>query len=65
MEKVERCTLDNYPAVPISASTPNHGYIYDNIVSVLKGHGRPDTDPQEACKVVETIEMIYSRKLPV
>jgi predicted dehydrogenase len=64
MEKVESCTLENYPAVPAPGPTANHGHIYDNIVSVLKRGGRPDIDPQEASNVVATIEKIYSRKQP-
>lgn len=64
MEKVEWCTLEDYPAVPVPTDNANHRYIYDNIVSVLKHGGPPDIHPQEACKVVETIERIYSRKQP-
>jgi UDP-N-acetyl-2-amino-2-deoxyglucuronate dehydrogenase len=64
MEKVEVCTLESYPALPAPSQRPNHHFIYDNILSVLKRGGRPDIDAKEAHKVVETIERIYSRKQP-
>jgi UDP-N-acetyl-2-amino-2-deoxyglucuronate dehydrogenase len=43
----------------------HHAHIFENIVAVLRKGQHPDIDPREACKVVETIENIYSRKTSV
>jgi hypothetical protein len=74
MNKVEYCHIDNYtmPELPPSnppndygpykGSAANHNYIFENVVSVLKGRGPITTNALEGLKVVEIIEKIYALK---
>jgi UDP-N-acetyl-2-amino-2-deoxyglucuronate dehydrogenase len=64
MDEVVLCRIEDYDPPSWIGSTPkapasNHSYIFDNVVAVLKEGARPDIDPREACKVVQTIEKIY------
>jgi UDP-N-acetyl-2-amino-2-deoxyglucuronate dehydrogenase len=66
MDEVSVCDVEGeiapglFPS--LTGSEANHSFIFENIVSVLKKGRLPDIDPQEACRVVETIERIYSLK---
>tara|TARA_B110000003_G_C16647730_1_gene532807 strand:- start:1388 stop:2398 length:1011 start_codon:yes stop_codon:yes gene_type:complete len=75
MDKVEYCDLENY-VMPIlektnpgndygtyKGSAQNHGYVIENVISVLNNNGKIDTNALEGLKVVDIIERIYkSRK---
>ena len=75
MDKVEVCDIENYDMPILEKTNPgndygtykgsaqNHGYVIENVVSVLNNKGKIDTNALEGLKVVDIIERIYkSRK---
>jgi predicted dehydrogenase len=74
MNEVEYCDIKDYTLPQLAPSNPpndygaykgsaaNHHYIFQNVVSVLKGRGPITTNALEGMKVVEIIEKIYSSK---
>jgi len=74
MNEVEICNIKDYtmpelaPANPpndygsYKGSAANHHYIFENVVSVLKGRAPITTNALEGLKVVEIIEKIYQLK---
>lgn len=71
MDTLEYCNIDNYniPDLPVTApgndygtykgSAQNHGYIYEDVVNVLK-HGKEQTiNPKDGAMVINIIERIY------
>jgi len=74
MERVEYCHVEDYevpdlpPANPpndygqYKGSAANHHYIFDNVVSTLRGDSTITTNALEGLKVVEIIERIYSQR---
>jgi predicted dehydrogenase len=74
MNEVEYCDIKDYTMPQLAPSNPpndygaykgsaaNHHYIFQNVVSVLKGRGPITTNALEGMKVVEIIEKIYSSK---
>lgn len=74
MNEVEYCDIKDYTMPQLAPSNPpndygtykgsaaNHHYIFQNVVSVLKGRGPITTNALEGMKVVEIIEKIYNSK---
>jgi predicted dehydrogenase len=74
MNEVEYCDIKDYTIPQLAPSNPpndygaykgsaaNHHYIFQNVVSVLKGRGPITTNALEGMKVVEIIERIYNSK---
>jgi predicted dehydrogenase len=72
MNEVEYCDIKDYTMPQLAPSNPpndygtykgsaaNHHYIFQNVVSVLKGRGPITTNALEGMKVVEIIEKIYA-----
>ncbi len=71
MDKVEYCHIKDYtmPELapinppndygPYKGSANNHGYVFNNVMNVLKGKENITTNALEGLKVVEIIERIY------
>ncbi len=71
MNKVEYCNIENYKMPELPESNPandygtykgsanNHGFIFENVIDVLKGRKTITTNALEGLKVVEIIERIY------
>lgn len=74
MERVEYCLIKNYILPALEPTNPsndygsykgsaqNHHYIIQNVIDVLKEKAEITTTAEEAMKVVEIIEQIYSLK---
>lgn len=74
MDKVELCNIEGYemPILPPSnpandygtykGSANNHGYVFENVIDVLKGRKEITTNALEGMKVVDIIERIYKNK---
>ena len=72
MERVEYCHVEGYEAPelppanppndygPYKGSAANHHYVFENVVSTLRGDTTITTNALEGLKVVEIIEKIYS-----
>ncbi len=75
MERIEYCHVEGYEAPelppanppndygPYKGSAANHHYIFENVVSTLRGKTTATTNGFEGMKVVEVIEEIYSQRL--
>ncbi len=71
MDKVEYCHIANYDMPTLQAVNPandygtykgsanNHGYVFENVIDVLKNRTTITTNALEGMKVVEIIERIY------
>jgi hypothetical protein len=74
MDQVEYCHIEGYnmPELPPSnppndygeykGSAANHHYVFENVVSTIKGDTAPTTNALEGLKVVDIIERIYQLK---
>lgn len=74
MERIDYCHVENYEAPdlppanppndygPYKGSAANHHYVFENVVSTLRGDTTITTNALEGLKVVEIIEKIYSRR---
>lgn len=72
MNEVEECNIENYEMPELAASNPandygsykgsanNHGFVFENVIDVLKGRKMITTNALEGLKVVEIIERIYA-----
>lgn len=74
MDKVEYCHVEGYTMPELEPSNPpndygaykgsaaNHSYVFDNVISTLRGKGAITTNALEGLKVVEIIERIYRNR---
>lgn len=72
MDKVVYCHIQDYVMPTLPASNPandygtykgsanNHGFVFENVIDVLKGKKEISTNALEGMKVVEMIERIYA-----
>lgn len=72
MDKVEYCHIADYEMPTLQAVNPandygtykgsanNHGYVFENVIDVLKNRTTITTNALEGMKVVEIIERIYA-----
>lgn len=74
LDQVEYCHVRNYSRPEIlpvynsglngklNGKTPNHMYVFENVVDVLQGRNSISTNALEGLKVVDIIERIYSHR---
>lgn len=74
MERLDYCAVEGYtpPEIPpanppndygpYKGSAANHHYIFENVVSTLKGDSTITTNALEGLKVVEIIERVYGQR---
>ncbi len=74
MDKVEYCHIQDYQMPDLKATNPpndygtykgstnNHGFVFGNVIDVLKGRKTITTNALEGMKVVEIIERIYNER---
>jgi len=75
MDKVEYCHIKDYEMPELAASNSandyggykgsanNHGYVFENVVEVLRNGGEVKTNVLEGMKVVEVIEGVYGGRM--